>query len=188
MEVQVSKLEKSGFKWSQHNYYYYDDESQSVVNKINTYKYRDSYEYSQFCSFKVQTSCFMVDREAVILNDCYFDEKKTFGEDTEFYLKMMKLFPLLCIDCYLGYFRIRGSNAGKDLKKQIKSRAVFWKEHQEDNYVRKHISKKVVFAYSWCLLIDKEKILSSCYVAKLAYCIPWLIFKIESWKLEKRSK
>ena len=180
LEIQVSNLENSDFKLSQHNYYYYDDELKRVVNRINTYKYRYSCEYSQFCSFKVQTSCFMVNREAVISNACYFDEEKTFGEDNEFYLKMMKLFPLQCVDSYLSYFRIRENNAGKDIKKQIKSRAAFWKEHQNDNYVRKHMSSKTVFAYKFCELINKDDILSSNFVSKIAYSIPCMIFKVES--------
>lgn len=187
LKVQVSNLEETGAKWSQHNYYYYDDDQKKVTARINTYKYRDSYKYALFCSFKVQTSCFMADREAVISNNCYFDENKTFGEDVEFYLKMVKLYPLQCLNEYLGYFRIRGSNAGKDVKKQIISRAVFWNEHKLDQYVRNHMSQKTEYAYKWCTHINNEIILSCKFLSEVTYCIPWLIFKMESKRLEKRK-
>lgn len=186
LEVQVKKLEETEYKWSQHNYYYFDDCTKKIISKINTYRYHKKYEYLQFCSFKVQTSCFMVERKAVIENECYFDENKTYGEDTEFYLKMMKLYPLQFIDDYLGYFRIRGTNAGKDIGKQFKSRAVFWKEHCNDLYVRDHMSLKVRFAYKYCFYFYKKLKKKSNLVFSIVYFLPWVLFKCQTYQLESR--
>lgn len=187
LKVQVQKLEDSEYKWSQHNYFYYDDRKQKVVSKINTYKYRYNYDKLQFCSFPVQTSCFMVDREAVLNNNCFFDESKTFGEDSEFYYKMIQLFPLQFIDSYLGYFRIRGNNAGKDIRKQLRSRVVFWNEHGKEYYVNMHMSRRVKFAYKWCVGLSNILGMSTKLKCICIYLLPWLLFKFESYCLKSEE-
>lgn len=183
LEIQIQELEASKYVWSQHNYYYYDDAKCMVINKIKTIRYLSYYKYAIFCSFKVQTSCFIANRQALIDNDCFFDENKSVGEDVGFYIKMMKKFPLQFVDEYLSYFRIRDNNSGFDARKQIFSRAMLWLEHQNDKYVRDHMSTGTVLAYKWCSIANRfSKINGSKRLALMVYLIPWLIFKIEDFR------
>lgn len=183
LQIQINKLEASKYHWSQHNYYYYSNDLCKIVSKINTACYAKYYKYAIFCSFKVQTSCFIVDRQELINSNCFFDESKNVGEDIDFYLKMIKKYPLQFIDEYLSYFRIRENNAGFDARKQIFSRAALWIKYKDDKYVNSHISFMTVLAYKWCVIVNNIKwITTSKKISAIAYLVPWTIFKLEGIK------
>lgn len=185
LQEQVNAMEKYNAKWSQHNYYYIDDKSNQVIDKIDTYKYRKHYKKYFFTSFKVQTSCFMVERQAVIENKIYFDEHKKFGEEAKFYMELMKRYKLLCLNKYLGYFRIRKNNAGFDIKKQLISRSNTWIE--KDDFFSENTNIFIKIAYEYCYLVCK---LFDCFkwpspiICKIVYCFPWIIFKCEAKTLD----
>lgn len=180
VKIQVEEMQKNGVKWSQHSYYYLFDGTKKTRN-INTYKYRKNLKRLQFCSYKVQTSCFMIDREAIVDNGILFDEKRQYGEDNEFYYKMSSIFPLLCINQYLAYFRIKKTNSGKDIQKQAKSRAYIYSIHKDDIEFVENTSIAVKLAYKMCYnVFDLTGNSKPDFYYKVLYAIPWLIFKIET--------
>jgi len=181
IKTQVKEMILNDAKWSQHSYYYYDDMKKQIIKKVDTYMYRNNPEKHQFCSFRVQTSCFMVERNAIIKDGIFFDESKTFGEDSVFYQKMLKNYKLLCINNYLGYFRIRADNTGKDIKKQIKSRVDCWRENKDTEYFIKNTTVMVRFAYRLCVIANfLSKKVDNKIVLMVLYLFPWMIFRIES--------
>ena len=186
LEKQVYEMEKTHFFWSQHSYFYLFDETKKT-RKINTHNYEGNAQRTLFCSFKVQTSCFMVEREAIIKNNCFFDENITFGEDNEFYYSMLSLFPLLCIDDYLAFFRIKKTNAGRSIEKQLESRAYFYEKHKCDPEYICNTSPLVKFAYWLCFRASRHTKLKHIKIwCEIVYSCPWLIFKIETWRLTRK--
>lgn len=181
LEIQVSFMEKNKALWSQHNYYYFEDGTNKILKSINTFKYNENPNRFLFTSFKVQTSCFMVERKRTIENNCWFDESKTFGEDNEFFYSLARIEKMSCIDKYLLKFRIRGTNTGKDMTKQLKSRAVIYKEHSADDLYLNNTDWLCKSAYSLCSFLSNqlEKINRDSILSKL-YVIPWAMFKIDS--------
>lgn len=180
IKIQVEAMEREHAQWSQHSYYYYYG-SNGARKAINTYRYRKNIKKIQFCSYKVQTSCFMVEREAVKRAHALFDESRTFGEDNEFFYQMSSLYPLLCIDEYLTLFRIKETNAGRDVKKQIESRAFIYEKHGGESEFLINTGKLTRIAYKMCYnFCKKHNSIDSAPVLKLVYALPWLIFKIET--------
>ena len=188
LELQIRAMEETGAKWSQHSYHYFDDESGKVMKLVNTYPYRYRTASFQFCSFRVQTSCFVVDRECVLENGFCFDESKTFGEDAAFYIMFMRRgYPLLCIDRNLSGFRIHGTNAGKDVYKQIKSRAMCWEESRDDDFFKRNATLISKIAYLYCYKVDKfmeKHSIHKASVKGMLYAPAWMLFRIEAKRLE----
>lgn len=188
LERQVELMEKTNAKWSQHSYYYYDNTTKNIVKAINTYVYKDKVERCIFCSFKVQTSCFMVETEAVKKANAFFDEKKAYGEDDTFYRLMASKYPLMCINEYLGYFRIHENNAGFDIKKQIFNRASIWEEIKNDSFFKRNTTLYIKAAYLICSILKKIFVkmrINSKTIYCFFYFIPWSIFQIENYRLCK---
>lgn len=184
LEKQVSTMIKHSYVCTCHCYYYFDDEKGKVVKKINT-NYKGDLNKIQFRSYRVQTSCFMLKLDAIRNKKIYFDESKTFGEDNEFYLQITKYYSIENIDEYLGYFRIKKSNAGKDIRKQIMSRSNIWTEYRRDEFFKKNTSLLCRIAYRYCFSISKMTTVMPISVLKMLYIIPWGIFKLETAYLNK---
>lgn len=188
LDVQVAAMEESGAKWSQHCYHYYDDEKKVPTKAIDTYVYRNCPEKFIYCSFKVQTSCFMVERRAVIENQFGFDETKKFGEDAVFYGQMMRKYKLLCINEYLGFFRIRGSNFGMNAKVQMQSRVNCWTNAYKDEHFKECTTPVIRLAYRLCVFFSEiTKNMNSAFLDKAFYALPWLLFKLEAKRLMAKS-
>lgn len=185
LEYQVEFMEKNQLKWSQHNYYYVNEDGTEKIKQIDTYKYRFAPNKFQFTSFKVQTSCFMVDREFVLKNDFKFDEKKTYGEDNEFYYQMLKKTPLGFINRYLTFFRVKNSNAGKNALKQLSNRAMTYSEHSKDNYFLDNTDSISKTAYRISCFFDKfsKRYNFNKHMIKIVYFFPWILFQMDTFLL-----
>lgn len=187
LSLQIAQMELRKAAWSQHSYYYFDDRRRRIISRIDTYRYRKYPGKFLYTSFKVQTSCFVVRRDAVRRYRCRFDETMTCGEDASFYRQMMEHYPLLCIDSCLGYFRIRGTNAGFNIKNQLKSRADTWEGRKENSFFMKQTTLPVKAAYWYCFvcsrLIRKES--GHNHMLYALYVIPWGIFKLSAalWRI-----
>lgn len=190
LSVQISQMEKYQAGWSQHSYYYFDDRRRRIVSRIDTYQYRKYPEKFLYTSFKVQTSCFVVRKDAVQRYGCRFDENLAYGEDAAFYRQMLEHYPLLCIDKCLGYFRIRDMNSGFDVKNQMKSRADTWDNRKENDFFMKQTAFPVKMAYLYCSVCNR-RICSGAghtYMYDAVYLIPWSIFKMASgiWRIRTK--
>lgn len=185
LEVQINYMEKKDAVWSQHCYFYYSDTKEKIIKKINTYKYRNNVPKIMFCSFQVQTSCFVVRKAEVIKYKIRFAEERKYGEDDLFYQEMIKKFPLLCIEEYLSYFRVKITNSGFNINKQIHNRAEIWKKRKNEEYFKKNTTFYVKFAYKLCVLIYEIPV-NAKVLKSILYTFPYLIFKLETRRLCER--
>lgn len=188
LEVQIAEMEKRDAVWSQHNYYYFDDKQKKIIKKIDTYKYRaNTFKYF-YTSFRVQTSCFVVRRQEILENNISFPNGKKYGEDGEFYYQLLVRYPLLCIDQYLGCFRIRGTNAGKNAWVQLCSRAEGYEKKRDDTNYQKYASLSTKLANRYCFSVVQKYRKDENHNSvkyKFLYAFPWMIYRLNSfWPLQ----
>ncbi|MGN3392908.1 glycosyltransferase family 2 protein [Enterococcus gallinarum] len=127
LELQYKFMEKNKSIWSQHSYkcFYENGDEKS----IDTSKYKDNVFIDTFVSFKVQTSCVMVRRNALFKEGkliIKYREDQRYGQDLFFYRDLAERYKLDCINEYLTLFRIRGNNAGFRASVQLYSKANTW--------------------------------------------------------------
>lgn len=191
IERQVELMETNKSVWSQHNYYYFDDKKKKNIGIINTYKYKGNIKRHLFLSFKVQTSCFMILREALIKDGIMFENGKSFGEEWILYNSLAQKYELLCINEELGYFRIRGTNAGLNAKIQMDGRANLWNDMRNTDCYKNNTDLLTKFSYWLCfkgkIITDRYNSEGSDLLCKVMYGFPWLLFRIKSLSLVLRD-
>ncbi len=195
LEIQVEAMEQAGAVWSQHNYYYYIDETHERSKIINTYKYRNCIPRIVFLSFKVQSSSFMFLRETLINEKLSYDESDKYGPGEEWpvYVGLSKKYKLLCIDKPLTNFRIRAKNSGFNVRSQIYGRKKVWDAYKTDPYFLLNTNILSRAAYRICVfgnaLSNKLKLSDYSLMAKIIYAVPWLLFKLcTQYEIIKSSK
>lgn len=143
---QITFMEKSQYVWSHHSYIMFWEDS-NKRKKIDVSNLTDNVLLNLLVSFKGQTSCFVILREALIKNKITFPIDKRYGQDIYFFKLLAELFPLGYIDGYYSYFRIRGSNAGFNPLIQLRHKATFTNELIKENTTWNDLPTKVKDAY-----------------------------------------
>lgn len=182
LELQYNFMEKTKSFWSQHSYnYFYEN---GTKKSINTNVYNGNVFIDTFVSFKVQTSCVMVRRDALYENDklnIKFKEDQRYGQDLFFYRELALKYELDYLDEYLTLFRIRNNNAGFKPSVQLYSKANTWFYMKNDSNT-KLIPPIVKFSYWICWknynLLKKlcKKNINEKF-AGLLYLVPYLLLK-----------
>lgn len=195
LQRQVQFMERNKSIWSQHSYeMFWEEKSKTKI--INTSKYNGDITIDSYVSLKIQTSCVVVLKEAILKNKIYFPENKRFGQDSEFYRSLAKLAKLDYVDGVLSRFRIRGNNAGFQAKIQIEDRSSVWKEMKLNKDIVGMLPKSIILAFKlssyFAGLIKNIQVNISNnkafieMLAKVLYVVPYMIFKINSIILSKR--
>lgn len=192
ISAQVKYMKQQGIKWSHHNYAYFDNEDKKILKNVSTYPFRGNIIRYIFTSCLIQTSCVMVERAVLENNkEIRFDEKKRYGEDNAFYLKIARRYPLGHINQTLTYYRVRGENAGKNVSIQMKYRSTVYKECHNLSIYKDNTNFLTKLGYKYCYRIDKmfpNIVRRNGLGAKLIYIAPWIIFKINYFLLSCRRK
>lgn len=180
IEIQLEYMKKTGVMWSQHSYVYFNEKG--IIKTVDTTCYAGNILPYLYTSFRVQTSCFMMN-VCVFNENVQFDENKRYGEDAALYKKLGLKYPLGSIDDILTKFRIRENNAGLDPFIQINSRADTWKNEKDSDCYKKNTSFIIKCSYIFCYfistLIRKLKI-NNVTLGKALYILPWCLFKMDS--------
>src|SRR5690606_22346726 len=125
LSQQISFMESKGYVWSQHSYeMFWENSSKKKI--IDTSIYTGDVYKDCFISFKVQTSCVVVQKKILIDNDIHFPIEMRYGQDVGFYKQIAKLYPLGSYTGVYSKFRIRGNNAGFRAEVQLKDKASTW--------------------------------------------------------------
>nr|WP_282104263.1 glycosyltransferase family 2 protein [Exiguobacterium sp. 17-1] len=196
LKVQVELMEKNSAVWSQHSYtMIYENGKKN--KKINTKKYSGDVFLKSFISLKIQTSTIMVLREELIKNNIKFPVNLRYGEDGEFYRELAIKHRLFFVDEYLSLFRIRENNAGFDPNIQLEDKKNTWERIKGNKKITKILPDSIIWAYKFSgyfykisRKIDSKKINNKTYkgVMYLLYLPPYLIFKYNSWGIERKFK
>lgn len=177
IEIQINEMIQNKSSWSQHSYYYFDNNENKVSKVVDTSIYKNAKKHV-FTSFKIQTSMVMVKRSVLLDNpEIRFDENRKTGEDAVFYIEMLKKYELLSIDKTLGYFRIRGNNSGFSSYVQIESRRYAYKKYKNDPFFKHNTNFVVKFAFRYCSFLMRFFKKNS-FLCNVCYFPAWVIFKL----------
>lgn len=187
LEIQVEGMKNSGAVWSYCGYRTFGI-AQSVYYTMTSSKEPMIQRHN---SPFIATPCVMVDRQYLIEHsDIRFNTNLRYGEDSFFWLMINADNPILAIPEILVEVRMRGGNASKRARVQLKARSSVWKcriENKEQLIDKYDISLLYKWASELCVFEDAvislfEKKYSpelTEKISKILFVIPWALFKIE---------
>lgn len=149
LKVQYTLMEKKQAVWSQHSYEYFYENGKR--KSIDTSRYNANVYLNTFVSFKVQTSCVMIRKDALIDGTrliISFREDQRYGQDIFLYRELARKYELLSIPDKLVLFRIRGKNAGFRPSVQLYSKSNTWEIEKMSSL--KEIPRGIKIIYSLC--------------------------------------
>lgn len=190
LSQQIGYMEKTNSIWCQHSYeMFWDDGDRTKI--INTSVHSGNVLKDCFISLKIQTSCVVVLKKALLENNICFPLEKRYGQDGAFYRQIAKDYPLGYVDGVLSRFRIRGANAGFRAKVQLNDKAATWKEIKNDKTVLSILPKPIILAYKTTAIFSNIiKALNrfiKCetsieFISKIMYAFPYTVYKLYSHK------
>lgn len=187
LEMQIEFMENNDFAWSHTLYEKFTDSKKYQVSKF----FFSGYVYPKILySCPIATPCIIVKKTVFDNNkNLRFNENMRYGQDYYLWVNISQKFKLGLVNATLSKVRIRGSNAALKVRVQMIVRGKIWehiKEHKEQFINNYEIENKIEFAYAMCkiggrIIEHMEKLKVSTRVieafARVAYVIPWLIFK-----------
>lgn len=188
LEMQIADMEKHEYKWSQHSYKMFWDNS-NKEKLVDTSRYSGEVFQKLFLSFKCQTSTFIFQRQFIEDANLTFPINKRYGQDIYFFMQASKYAQLGYTEGILSYFRIRGQNAGFKPSVQLNFRSQLYSEIKDDKSLINKLPKKLLKAYKVSYRMNKYfRIIvgentNNKYLEGLAgvfYLIPYLMFKFVS--------
>ena len=187
LEIQLKQMKEHDAIWSYCSYrtfgigksieYRMTNSDTSIIHRYNT-------PY-------IATPCVMIERQYLVDHpNIRFNPKLRFGQDSYFWLMINADNSILAIPDVLVEVRIRGGNASKRARVQLKARSNVWKcrkDNKEQLIDKYNISLLFKLASELCVFGDRiisvfEKKHSPEKVEKLSkvfFVVPWALFKIE---------
>lgn len=190
LENQLKKMIETQANWS-HTDYVRFSEKNDTIDKMNLAYFNGNIYPRCLASNPIATPCVMIKRSILRDNKEYrFKEKMKFGEDLYFWLMLAQEHPILHVQESLTKVRIHGKNASLSAYSQIKSRSEMWESIKNTNIaneLKKH-DRIILRTYMVCGVAYSiiRKIKPSGLqeiISKIAYIIPWIIFKYKEKKL-----
>lgn len=189
LEEQIELMEKENLIWSHHSYTAFDSSQERLVN---TSIHRGEVYYQTFVTFKVQTSCVMIQKKYLDDNYIRFPEGLHFGEDIELYRELASKHNLGYVNKSLSLYRLRGNNAGVRAKIQLLDKARTYKKYKD--VIKNKFDIFIVLSFELTIfgakiikflsaLKFKEVVLE--FISKILYLLPYLLIKKERKLLEK---
>lgn len=184
LEVQINYMEENNSVWSHSSYIkFYENSKKRIVKDVSNFKNTVYPKILSVCP--IATPSIVIKREVLVNNTLLrFNENIKFGEDIYLWLELSKLFKLDVISEPLVMVRIRGTNASKLALVQLRFRRYLW-----NDFVKHKTNIKIsifsvigyrlsIFANNFLNKLFKKDSKIKELIAKIAYVIPWLLFKI----------
>lgn len=186
LQVQIDAMEQSGAMWSYCGYRTFgvgDSVSYSMTKS-------DKPEYHGSTCPYIATPCVVVRREVFANHsDCRFNPAMRYGQDAYCWMMINSYYPILALPECLTEVRMRGGNASKRARVQLKARSDMWKcrkankERLIDGFnislMHKVASELCVFGDN--IVTKAEKKLSPASaerLSKVLFVLPWSITKL----------
>lgn len=188
LKIQVERMEQSDCVWSYCGYRTFG----MGENKMCIITKADSDEIHRYYKPNIATPSVMVRKDMLIKHQDYrFNNKIRFGEDSYMWLKINADNSILAIHECLLHVRIRGNNAAKRARIQLRARGYIWqcrKNEKRELIDKFNVSLLYRGASNLCICGDKivclfEKMKFSDnlieLISKVLFVIPWGIFKLD---------
>ncbi len=197
LQVQIDAMEQHDAKWSYCGYRTFGV-GESVNYSMTT---NDKPEYHGATCPYIATPCVVVKREVFTEHtDCRFNPAMRYGQDAYCWMMINSYYPILALPDCLTEVRMRGGNASKRARVQLKARSDMWKCRKADkarlidvfdvSLMHKIASELCVFGDN--VVSKAEKKLSPAAaerLSKVLFVLPWSITKLNRFrrKLSKRG-
>lgn len=186
LQVQIDAMEQSGAMWSYCGYRTFGV-GNSVIYAMTT---SDKPEFQGSTCPYIGTPCVTVRREVFVNHpDCRFNPAMRYGQDAYCWMMINSYYPILALPECLTEVRMRGGNASKRARVQLKARSDMWKcrkankERLIDGFnvslMHKIASELCVFGDA--IVTKAEKRISPASaerLSKVLFVLPWSITKL----------
>lgn len=182
LAVQVTLMAESNAMWGHHPYDIVTNDGNWLRRVSNEHLYGDV-QQETMRSFRVQTSCIVVRRDALASKECRFSEERI-GEDGSLYRALARRYPIHRTPYALSAFVSHGNNAGFSPSIQLWSR---WRAANAlTTTQRREMALLDRIAYRWVIVVAPALGIASAeqppthhrrLLIGAAYLPAWLIFR-----------
>ena len=145
LEKQINFMESKKLYWSHHSYMRLYEWNKKI-DYVNVSKYKGNIFQKLMISCPIATPCVMLRSELLKVKGFRFDSRFTNGEDSKLWAQVSLKYNIGSIKESLAIVRIRGSNAAKTARVQIKAKAYIY-----NYFISKNkwlpLNKDIVFIY-----------------------------------------
>lgn len=194
LENQITYMERENLLWSHTAYKTFDDSSGRILRKIHVSDFVGDIFPVAIMSSPIATPCVVIRSSVLRQNSLLrFPEYMRYGQDSGLWLRMAAKFPIGVVNEYLTLVRMRGKNASRRARVQIKARAQIYdllESELGDAYYSK-LGYASHFFFSMCKKEDKlleritreknERLVE--LISRFLYLPSWLFFKMEKNRL-----
>lgn len=197
LEVQIGLMEKTKSIWSHTSYETFDTNviESNTIKKITVKNFDGMIYPKMLMSNNIATPCIVIKGDILRSNTkLRFNNDMRYGQDQYLWINVATEFEILAIDKVLTRVRVRGNNAALRAIVQLKARAIIWQvlNNNKAKFRVNEISRISKLAFYLSNLgmkvvsffekyIENKIILEN--IARVMYMLPWLIFKINYYKL-----
>lgn len=185
LEVQTAAMESHKAAWSYGAYRTFG------VGKSKEYSMTqyDEPRYQRWHSRYIATPCVMVLKSVFDqYPDCRFNPDMRYGQDAYCWVVINSYFPILALPQCLAKVRVRGTNAAKRARVQLKVRSDMWKTYVANEKWRTQFQYTAAKKCSAKLCVFGDRIVSKVegkwspaaveFLSKVLFALPWAITKI----------
>ena len=198
LEVQIAAMEATGVMWSCCGYRTFGA-GNSVEQKMNDV---GKAVVQRLVPANIGTPCVVVKKEVFLKHpDCRFNTEMRYGQDSCCWLYISSYYPILTLPDCLAEVRMRGTNAAKRARVQLRARSAMWKRCKSDKELLKRFRFTAMqkIASELCIFGDNivskaEKKMSPAAaerLSKMLFVLPWSITKLNRFRrklYKRRSK
>ena len=188
LSIQIAMMRKHAAVWSYSNYVTFG------LGKTKKYIMTQNDEAELQKSFipYIATPSVVIRKDYLDEHrECRFNPALRYGEDSYMWLTISANVPILAIPEELVKVRMRGGNAGKVARVQLRARSELWKCRKQNKELlidKFEIGMLFVIASELCTfghwlvsamtrIVKNEKAVE--FFAKVLFVVPWVLFKIE---------
>lgn len=188
LEKQIELMENNNSIWSHTSYRLFGCGEDKIIDIEG---YGNMIFDKILVSSPLATPCIIVRGEILRNNqDLRFNPAMRYGQDYYLWLKLASKFPIHYLDEPLCSVRIRGANAARRAKVQLRTRATIWyylNDSSNATFNGITIKKRLKIPYMLCnhssyiadginKIIKNENVTE--YISKVLYFLPWLMLKV----------
>lgn len=188
LEKQIAYMEQTGVVWSHTGYYFWYPSSGKLKRITNNNDRGDIYIKS-FISIRIATPSVIVKAQVVRENPFLkFPEEYRKGQDTVFYQRLSKLYPLGLLNKPLVKVRIRGDNSNTLALARFSMKAKVYNEVIKSDKSFPFFIRLIYKIYNfYSRVFDDKGCALEEFIAKVFWTIPYSLERIYLKKIESHK-
>lgn len=178
LEKQIFFMEEIGAMWCHTNYYYWNPVNDSLKNVGIKDEYGDIFEKT-FVSLKMATPSVLISKHIFnLIDNLEFPSNTRIGEDTKFWQKISKEYPVALLTEPLVKVRLREDNTFKRTLDVLHYRALNYISNKNDKSIPKFARFRDRFFYIYSKILKLPATPRKDLVARILISIPYILGRI----------